>query len=127
MTVPSRENLHSFSREYHTSSLLSILLSHFLTGALAIVRLKSFVGQNCRQVISKVSEMPEVLEYYKVTGSDCVVIKVAAASIDHLESIIEQLSLYGPASTSIVFSQPMERRTITGALLDRAEGKGEQS
>jgi Lrp/AsnC family leucine-responsive transcriptional regulator len=69
--------------------------------------------------------MPEVLEYYKVTGSDCVVVKVAAASIDHLERIVEQLSLYGPASTSIVFSRPMERRTITRELLERAEDKEE--
>lgn len=109
-------------RGYHAA----INLSALGLPVLAIVRLKSFVGQNCRQVISKVSEMPEVLAYYKVTGSECVVVKVAAASIDHLERIIEQLSLYGPASTAIVFSEPMERRTITRALLDRAEGKGEQ-
>ena len=50
---------------------------------------------------------------------------MVAASIDHLERIVEQLSLYGPASTSIVFSQPIERRTITRELLDRAQGKGE--
>lgn len=92
---------------------------------LAIMRLRSFVGQNCRQVISKVNEIPQVLECYKVTGADCVVIKVAAASIDHLERIVEQISLYGPASTSIVYSRPMERRTITRELLDRAEGREE--
>ncbi|QBD75777.1 Lrp/AsnC family transcriptional regulator [Ktedonosporobacter rubrisoli] len=90
---------------------------------LAIVRLRSFAGENCRQVISRVSEMPEVLEYSKVTGSDCVVVKVAAASIDHLERIIERLSLSGPASTSIVFSRPLQRRTITRELLERAGGK----
>jgi hypothetical protein len=46
-----------------------------------------------------------------------------AASIDHLERIIEQLSLSGPASTSIVFSRPMKRHTITHKLLERAEGE----
>lgn len=106
---------------YHAA----INLSALGLPVLAIVRLESFVGQNCRQMISRVREMPEVVAYYKVTGSDCVVVKVVAASIDHLERIVEQLSLYGPASTSIVFSQPMERRTITRELLDRAQDKGE--
>ena len=88
---------------------------------LAIIRLGSFVGQTCNRVASQVSEIPEVLECYKVTGTDCVVVKVAAASIDHLERVIEQLSLYGPAATSLVFSKPMKRHTITRELLGRAE------
>jgi Lrp/AsnC family leucine-responsive transcriptional regulator len=89
---------------------------------LAIIRLGSFVGQSCNRVASQMSEIPEVLECYKVTGTDCVVVKVVAASIDHLERVIEQLSLYGPAATSLVFSRPMKRHTITRELLERAEG-----
>lgn len=105
---------------YHATVNLSALgLS-----VLAIIRVKSFVGQNCRQVIERVSEIPEVLEYYKVTGADCVVVKVATTSIHHLENIVEHLSLYGPASTSIIYSQPMEYRTITPELLKR-EASGE--
>src|SRR5205807_8577901 len=89
---------------------------------LAIIRLGSFAGQSCNRMASQVSEIPEVLECYKVTGTDCIVVKVVAASIDHLERIIEQLTLSGPASTSIVFSRPMKRHTITHKLLERAEG-----
>lgn len=89
---------------------------------LAIIRLGSFVGQSCNRVASQVSEIPEVLECYKVTGTDCVVIKVVAASIDHLERIIEQVSRCGPAATSLVFSRPMKRHTITHELLERAQG-----
>lgn len=89
---------------------------------LAIIRLGSFVGQSCNHVATQVSEIPEVLECYKVTGTDCVVVKVVAASIDHLERVIEQLSLHGTAATSLVFSRPMKRYTITHELLERAEG-----
>ena len=93
---------------------------------LAIIRLGSFVGQSCNRVASQVSEIPEVLECYKVTGTDCVVVKVVATSIDHLERVIEQLSLSGPAATSLVFSRPMKRYTITRELLERAEGGEDQ-
>ena len=92
---------------------------------LALIQLRSFVGQNCRQVIAKASELPEVLATYQVTGTNCVMLKVAAASMEHLEHIIEQLSLYGPAETSIVLSKPMERRTLTREVLERAEGEEE--
>ena len=90
---------------------------------MAIIRLGSFVGQSCNRVASQVSEIPEVLECYKVTGTDCIVVKVVAASIDHLEQVIEQLSLHGPAATSLVFSKPMKRHTITRELLERGEGE----
>ncbi len=85
----------------------------------AIIRLGSMAGQNCRNVVPQVSKIPEVLECYRVTGSDSVVIKVVATSVDHLEHIIDQLSSYGEPTTSIVLSKPMKRYVITRALLDR--------
>jgi Lrp/AsnC family leucine-responsive transcriptional regulator len=87
----------------------------------AIIRLGSMAGQNCKLVAPRVSEIPEVLECYRVTGSDSVVTKVAATSVDHLERIIDQLSLYGEPTTSMVLSKPMPRRTITRTLVERGE------
>lgn len=84
----------------------------------AIVRLGSMAGQSCQRTASQVSEIPEVLEVYRVTGSDAVVLKVAAASVDHLEHIIDRLTLYGQPTTSIVLSKPMQHRVITHAMLD---------
>jgi Lrp/AsnC family transcriptional regulator, leucine-responsive regulatory protein len=88
---------------------------------LAIIRLGSFVGESCGRVAAQASKIPEVLECYKVTGTDCAVVKVVAASMPHLEQIIEQLSRFSIASTSIVFSRPMKNRVITHELLARAE------
>lgn len=86
----------------------------------AIIRLSSIAGQSCQRVSSQVSEIPEVLECYRVTGSDAVVIKVAATSVDHLERIIDQVTLYGQPTTSIVLSKSMQRRVIDRAMLDHA-------
>lgn len=87
----------------------------------AITRLGNAAGQSCSMVMQRVSEVPEVLECYRVTGSDSVVIKVAATSVDHLERVIDQLNLYGVPATSIVLSKPMPRRIITRELVERGE------
>ncbi|GHO68955.1 AsnC family transcriptional regulator [Ktedonobacter sp. SOSP1-52] len=89
---------------------------------LAIIRLGRFVGESCVRVAAQASEIPEVLECYKVTGADCVVVKVAVTSMPHLEQVIEQLSRFSTASTSLVFSKPLENRVITHELLEWAEG-----
>ncbi|MGB8347027.1 MAG: Lrp/AsnC family transcriptional regulator [Ktedonobacteraceae bacterium] len=88
---------------------------------LSIIRLGSFVGESCSHVADQASAVPEVLECYKVTGNDCVVVKVVAASMPHLEQVIEQLSRFSVASTAIVFSRPMKNRIVTRELLERAE------
>ncbi|GHO83822.1 Lrp/AsnC family transcriptional regulator [Dictyobacter formicarum] len=90
---------------------------------LAIIRLGSFAGQDCNRVATRVSQIPEVLECYRVTGSDSVVVKVAAASIEHMEKVVDQLSLHGLPTTSLVFSRAMESRIITHKMLERTESR----
>ncbi len=88
---------------------------------MAIVRLGTVAGQNCSSIVGQVSKIPEVLECYRVTGSDAVIIKVVATSVVHLEKIIDHLSLYGPATTSLVLSGSLDRRTITRELVALGE------
>ncbi len=88
----------------------------------AIVRLGSIGGQSCQRAVAQVSAIPEVLECYRVTGDDSVVVKVVATSVDHLARIIDQLSLHGIPATSIVRSNPMKRYTITREMCERGEG-----
>lgn len=87
----------------------------------AIIRLSSVAGQSCTLVAQRVGEIAEVLECYRVTGSDSVITKVVATSVAHLECIIDQLTLYGLPTTSIVLSKPLQRHTITHALVERGE------
>lgn len=88
---------------------------------LAIVRLGSLAGQDCQRVATQVSQIPEVLECYRVAGNDSVVVKVVATSVEHLDKVINQLSRYGLPTTSLVYSQAMKPRIITQKTLERGE------
>jgi Lrp/AsnC family leucine-responsive transcriptional regulator len=63
--------------------------------------------QQYPQVIALMNNLPEIRSCRHVTGNSSFVIEANAASIAHLERIIEQLSQYGQTSTSIVLSSPM--------------------
>ena len=52
-----------------------------------------------------------------------MVIKVVATSVAHLERIIDQLTMYGLPTTSIVLSKPMQRQTITRAMVERGRNR----
>jgi Lrp/AsnC family leucine-responsive transcriptional regulator len=56
----------------------------------ALVRLVPAAGLHCRTMASAISELPEVLECYRMAGNDQVLVKVAATSIDHLDSVLDQ-------------------------------------
>jgi Lrp/AsnC family leucine-responsive transcriptional regulator len=87
----------------------------------AIIRMSTLAGERCTRFAGFVQNMPEVLECYRVTGSDSLVIKVMASSIEHLETLIDSLSAHGQLTTSMVLSTPVERRTITPVVV--AEGE----
>lgn len=78
---------------------------------LAIVRM-SVVGDVLARVTAAVREMPEVLEIYRGTGADSFTAKVAVASVEELESLIDELTPFGTTSTSIVLSTPVPRRAV---------------
>ena len=68
----------------------------------------------------------EVLECYRVTGSDALIVKVMASSIEHLEAIIDRLSAHGQLTTSIVLSSPVTRKIIT-PLAGKMDDEGMQT
>ena len=78
---------------------------------LAIVRL-NVVGDVLPRVTALVRALPEVLECHRGTGGDSFTLKVAVATVAHLEALIDRLTPFGTTSTSIVLSSPVERRAI---------------
>ncbi|GCE14657.1 Lrp/AsnC family transcriptional regulator [Tengunoibacter tsumagoiensis] len=88
---------------------------------MAIIRLGSFAGQSCNSVAAQVGQIPEVLECYRVTGSDSVIAKVVAGSVEHLGKVVDQLSLYGLPTTSLVISKGRESRLITHEIVKCVE------
>jgi Lrp/AsnC family leucine-responsive transcriptional regulator len=79
---------------------------------LAFLRVRS-EGRSQRPFMEVMRTKPEVLECHHVTGEDCYVVKVAACSMPHLEEVVAELGRYGSTTTSIVFSSPVPRRTLT--------------
>lgn len=78
---------------------------------LAVVRM-SAVGDVLARITAAVRSMPEVLECHRGTGADSFVMKVAVASVEHLEAVIDRLTPFGTTATSIVLSSPVTRRVL---------------
>lgn len=90
---------------------------------LAIVRM-SVVGDVLARITETVRKMPEVLECYRGTGADSFIAKVAVASVEDLERLIDRLTPFGTTSTSIVLSTPVPRRAVASPAQVRASGDG---
>jgi Lrp/AsnC family leucine-responsive transcriptional regulator len=80
-------------------------ISHLAVGLdlLAIVRIKTTFDklQACLKLFAS---MPEILEVHRVTGEDCLVLKVIVPRAAQLELVIDRLAKYGSVTTSIVLS-----------------------
>lgn len=78
---------------------------------LAFIRLAATDVKSGR-IDAAVRSMPEVLECHRVTGDDAYIMKVAVASVQHLETLISTLLTLGQPTTSIILSTPVPHRII---------------
>lgn len=77
----------------------------------AFVRM-SISGVDYSHIIEVAQQSNEVLECHRGTGGDSFIMKVAVASVEHLQEIIDKLTPYGITTTAIVLSSPVKRRII---------------
>jgi Lrp/AsnC family leucine-responsive transcriptional regulator len=84
----------------------------------AIIRVSNSPGERCTRLTASTQEIPEVLECYRVTGSDSLIMKVMASSVEHLELLIDRISEHGQLTTSIVLSTVLNRKVVTRVELD---------
>lgn len=82
---------------------------------LAFVRLR-YRTSNYKPFHDLIGVTPEIIEAHHVTGEDCFVLKVAARSMRHLESVAGRVAGLGSVTTTIVYSSPLPRRAIEPAL-----------
>jgi Lrp/AsnC family leucine-responsive transcriptional regulator len=92
----------------------------------AIIRMQA-QGERCTRFSASVQDIPEVLECYRLTGSDSLIMKVMVASVEHLESIIDRLSAHGQLTTSIVLSTAVTKRRIVPVSDPAIQVRMEQS
>jgi Lrp/AsnC family transcriptional regulator, leucine-responsive regulatory protein len=82
---------------------------------LAYIRLQA--GEDCQSTGQTiVRTIPEVLECYRVTGTDDYIMKAATYSVSALESLIDRVASHGSCITSLVLSTPLESRIIRKGL-----------
>lgn len=78
---------------------------------MAFIRM-SITGVDYSRIIEVAEKTKEVLECHRGTGGDSFIIKVAVATVEHLQIVIDKLTPYGITTTAIVLSSPVKRRVI---------------
>ncbi|GAA4306673.1 Lrp/AsnC family transcriptional regulator [Aestuariibaculum suncheonense] len=69
----------------------------------AIITLRAFIGK-LKPFLEKVKTYDEVLNCYRITGNENIVMEVVLKNQKHLEAFIDQLIIYGETKTQIVLS-----------------------
>ncbi|UVL23793.1 Lrp/AsnC family transcriptional regulator [Pseudomonas donghuensis] len=80
-------------------------------GVSAVVGITTFKPAKAK-LIALLEQIPEVVECLHVTGNDSYLIRLYARSMADIESIIARINPYGETRTSIVLSEPIERRNL---------------
>lgn len=76
---------------------------------LAVVRLK-YPGNRHEPLRRLLAERREILECLRTTGDDCYTLKVTATSMEHLETLMDELAGFGSTTTSVVYSRTLPYR-----------------
>jgi len=77
----------------------------------AFVRVRPTAGQLPR-IAELAASLPQITECHRITGEDCFLLKMHAATVEQVEDILDQFLLYGQTVTSIVVSTPVPLRPL---------------
>ena len=88
-------------------------LSYFETGnqLKAIITLRAFMGR-LKPFLVKVKSFSAIINCYRITGNENIVMEVVLKDQKHLEHFIDQLITYGETRTQIVLSNIIENNPI---------------
>ncbi|MGU3501769.1 Lrp/AsnC family transcriptional regulator [Mycobacterium sp. C31M] len=78
---------------------------------MAFVRLRLTFGTG-QPFYEYLERAARVLEAHHLTGEDCFLLKVVAASMSDLEALAADLVTFGHVTTNLVFSSPADRRPV---------------
>jgi Lrp/AsnC family leucine-responsive transcriptional regulator len=82
----------------------------------AIIRLRT-THDHVAACLRRFSEMPEVIDVYRVTGEDCFVIRAIVSAPGALEEIVDGLARFGAVTTSVILRtqppKPIRRSLVT--------------
>ncbi|CAM5675644.1 Lrp/AsnC family transcriptional regulator [Streptomyces aurantiogriseus] len=82
-------------------------------GIQAFIRVNPHGGYNLKHPRTlELIGRPEITEVHHVVGEDCWILKVAVQDTVHLEELLEEISVLGRTTTSIVLTSPVERKPL---------------
>jgi Lrp/AsnC family leucine-responsive transcriptional regulator len=77
----------------------------------AFARVRPGPGQ-LPKIAELAAQLPQVSECYRITGEDCFLVKIHAATVQQIESVLDRFLLHGQTTTSIVVSTPVPPRPL---------------
>jgi Lrp/AsnC family leucine-responsive transcriptional regulator len=77
----------------------------------AIITLRAFMGK-LKPFLNKVKSLDEVVNCYRITGDENIVMEVVLKDHKHLEAFIDDLIIYGESKTQIVLSRIIKHKAI---------------
>ncbi|MBQ0787465.1 MAG: Lrp/AsnC family transcriptional regulator [Oceanihabitans sp.] len=77
----------------------------------ALITLHAFMGK-LKPFLEKVKTFDEVINCYRITGDENIVMEVILKNQKHLETFIDQLIVYGESKTQIILSHVVKNNAI---------------
>jgi Lrp/AsnC family transcriptional regulator, leucine-responsive regulatory protein len=75
----------------------------------AFVRIRPMAGQFAKVTELAVS-MAQVAECHRITGEDCLILKIYLKTLESLDGVLDRFLAYGQTTTSLVQSSPVPLR-----------------
>ena len=77
----------------------------------AVIMLKAFLGK-LKPFLEKVKTFDEIVNCYRITGNENIIMEVILKDQKHLEEFIDELIIYGECRTHIVLSKVITNSPI---------------
>ena len=77
----------------------------------AIITLRAFMGK-LKPFLERVKTLEEVINCYRITGNENIIMEVVLRDQFHLEQFIDQLIQYGETRTHIILSEVISNAPI---------------
>ena len=77
----------------------------------AIITLRAFMGR-LKSFLENVHDFPEILNCYRITGEENIILEVVLFDQFHMEEFIDKLITYGETKTHIVLSAVIDGAPI---------------
>ncbi|RDY60911.1 Lrp/AsnC family transcriptional regulator [Flagellimonas nanhaiensis] len=82
----------------------------------AIIMLRAFMGK-LKPFLDKVKSFQEVINCYRITGNENIIMEVVLRDQSHLEKFIDELIVYGECRTHIVLSNVVANAPIKDSVI----------